>query len=80
MKAIGSSTTPLPMTPLQLRPQHAARNQLQHELLARDDDRVSGIVAAGIARHHVEPSDRTSTILPLPSSPHWAPRMTADLR
>ena len=34
--------------------QHAAGNQLQDELLAVDGDRVSGIVAAGIARHDLE--------------------------
>src|SRR5207244_7763760 len=31
--------------------QHAARNQLQDEFLALDDDRVAGIVATGIAGH-----------------------------
>ena len=34
--------------------QHAARNQLQDELLAVDGDGVSGVVAAGIARHNFE--------------------------
>ena len=34
--------------------QHAAGNQLQDELFAVDGDRVSGIMAAGITRHHVE--------------------------
>ena len=36
------------------RAQHAAGNQLQDELLAVDDDRVPGIVSAGIARHDRE--------------------------
>ena len=30
------------------RPQHSARHQLQDELLAVDDDRVAGIVAASV--------------------------------
>src|SRR5580704_4485757 len=34
--------------------QDAAGHQLQNELLAFDNDRVSGVVAAGIARHHGE--------------------------
>ncbi len=51
---MGSSTTPLPITLRHDRPQHSARNQLQHELLAIDDDRVAGIVAAGIAGHNGE--------------------------
>ncbi len=34
--------------------QDAARHQLQDELLARDGDRVPGVVAARIARHHRE--------------------------
>jgi len=29
--------------------QHAARHELQHELLAFNDDRVAGVVSAGIA-------------------------------
>ena len=39
---------------LALRPQHAAGDQLQHELFAVDDDGVPGVVAAGVARDHVE--------------------------
>ncbi len=35
-------------------PEHAAWHQLQNELLAIDDDGVSGIVAPGIARHYGE--------------------------
>ena len=35
-----------------LRPQHPAGDQLQHELLAGNDDGVAGVVPAGIARHH----------------------------
>ena len=54
-KAMGSSTTPLPMTPLQPRPQHAAGNELEHKLLAADDDRMAGVVPAGVARHGREP-------------------------
>src|SRR5579884_3164864 len=34
--------------------QHATRNKLQHELLAADDDRVSGVMSAGIACDDVE--------------------------
>ena len=34
--------------------QHAARDELKDELLAVDGHRVSGIVAAGIARHYFE--------------------------
>src|SRR5579884_4416415 len=34
--------------------EHATRNKLQHEFLAADDDRVSGIVSAGIACDDVE--------------------------
>ena len=39
---------------LALRPQHAAGNQLQHKLLAGDDDGVPGVVPARVARHHGE--------------------------
>ena len=39
---------------LALRPQHAAGDQLQNELLAGNDHRVPGVVSAGIARHHGE--------------------------
>ena len=35
-----------------LGPQNAAGHQLQDKLLAVDDDRVSGVVAAGVARHY----------------------------
>ena len=34
-----------------LRPQNAAGHELQNEFLSVDDDGVSGIVAAGVARH-----------------------------
>ena len=40
---------------LAARPQHAAGNQLQHELLLADDDRVAGVVPARITRHGAEP-------------------------
>ena len=50
--AAGSNTTtPFQITPLHSRPQHATGNQLEHELLAADDDRMPGIVAARIPRH-----------------------------
>src|SRR5580692_6446883 len=35
-----------------VRAQDTARHQLQNELLAVNDDGVSGVVAAGIAGHH----------------------------
>src|SRR5580692_5225392 len=35
-----------------LRPQYSPRNQLQNKFLAIDDDGMSGIVSAGVARHH----------------------------
>ena len=35
--------------------QHAAGNELEHELLAADDDGVAGVMAAGVARHGGEP-------------------------
>ena len=58
------------------RPQNAARNQLENELLVADPDRVAGVVAALVAGHDVEMrSEKRSTIFPLPSSPHWAPRI-----
>jgi len=34
--------------------QNAAWNQVQYELLARDDDRVSGIMTTGVPRHYGE--------------------------
>ena len=43
-------------------------------LVAVDDDGVAGVVAALIADDHVGAARRgRSMILPLPSSPHWAP-------
>jgi hypothetical protein len=36
------------------RAEHSAGNELQHETLAANDDRVTGIVPAGIARHGAE--------------------------
>src|SRR5271166_4277633 len=35
--------------------QHAAGNELKDELLAMNRDRVSGVVAAGVARYDLEP-------------------------
>ncbi len=32
--------------------QHAARNQLENEFLALNNDRVAGVVSSGVARHH----------------------------
>ena len=52
--AARSTTTPLPITAVHARPQNAAGNQLQNELLFPDEDRVAGVVAALIARHDVE--------------------------
>ncbi len=40
---------------LAARPQHAAGNELQHELVLADDDRVPGVMAAGVARHGGKP-------------------------
>ena len=53
-KAMGSSTTPLPMTPLQLGAEDAAGDELEDELLAVDDDGVAGVVATGVAGDDVE--------------------------
>src|ERR1700722_20521407 len=36
-------------------PQNPAGHQLQDELLSPDDDRMPGVVAAGIARYHRKP-------------------------
>ena len=54
----------------------AGRDQMEDDLLARDIDRVAGVMAALIAGDDVERGGQRSTILPLPSSPHWAPRTT----
>ena len=43
------------MTPLQPRPEHAAGNELQDELVLADDDRVPGVMPAGVARHGGKP-------------------------
>ena len=58
----------------QLARPHDARGQ-QGQLigLAVDDERVAGIVAALEAHHDIGRGESQSTILPLPSSPHWAP-------
>ena len=42
------------MTPLQPGAQNAARDELQDELLAADDDGVAGVVTAGVAGDDVE--------------------------
>ena len=75
--AQGSSTTPLPMTD-SLPGRTTPRGQ-QAELVgdAVDDQRVAGVVAALEADDDVGAArDSQSTILPLPSSPHWAPTTT----
>ena len=71
--AQGSSTTPLPMTDELARPDDARRQQRQLVGLLADDERVAGIVAALEAHDDVGALASQSTILPLPSSPHWAP-------
>ncbi len=38
-----------------VRTQNSARDQLQNEFLPADDDRMSGVVTARIARHHRKP-------------------------
>ena len=52
---MGSSTTPFPITALAPRPKHAAGDELQDELVFADDDRVSGVMPAGVARHGAKP-------------------------
>ena len=37
------------------RPKYAAGNELQHELVFADDDRVPGVMSAGVARHSGKP-------------------------
>ena len=49
--ACGSTTTPLPMTQVHAVVQDAGRDEVQHELLAADVDRVARVVAALIAGH-----------------------------
>ena len=53
--------------------QDARRDQVQHELLAVDVDRVAGVVPALVAGDDEKCGVSRSTILPLPSSPHCAP-------
>ena len=72
--AARSITTPLPMTACTSGAQDAAGNQLQNEFALADEDGMSGIVPALVARYDVEASAKRSTTLPLPSSPHCAPR------
>ena len=57
------------------RPQNAARNELEHVFAFADEDGVAGVVPALVARDDIERSEKRSTIFPLPSSPHWEPRM-----
>jgi hypothetical protein len=53
--------------------QDAARNQVQHVFLPGDDDRVPALLPPCERTTTSARSVRTSMILPLPSSPHWAP-------
>ena len=76
--AQGSTTTPLPMIDELALAHHARRQQRQLVGLVADDQRMAGIVAALEAHHDSARSVSQSTILPLPSSPHWAP-ITATL-
>ena len=46
-----STTTPLPITGIDVLVQHAARHELQGVPLAADDDGVPGVVAALVAHH-----------------------------
>ena len=48
-RTAGSTTTPLPMTGVQLGREDAGREQVQRVLLVADDDRVAGVVAALVA-------------------------------
>ena len=57
-------------------PHHAGRQQRQLVGGAVDDQRVAGIVPALKADNDVRLSATQSTILPLPSSPHWEPTTT----
>jgi len=52
---------------------NSGRNQVQDMAILSERDRVAGIVSALITGHTVEFLERMSTILPLPSSPHWRP-------
>jgi hypothetical protein len=74
--AHGSITTPLPITDC-LPGLHDARRQ-QGQLVGHtvDDQRVARIVATLKRATTSARSDSQSTILPLPSSPHWAPTTT----
>ncbi len=55
------------------RAQDAGGNEVQDVLFATHDDRVPGIVAACERTTMSAFSVSKSMILPLPSSPHWAP-------
>ena len=48
----GSTTTPLPITGIDPRVEHAARHELELEHLAVDDERVARVVAALVADAH----------------------------
>ena len=52
MSTAGSTTTPLPITGVDPRVQHAARHELELEHLAVDDERVARVVAALVADAH----------------------------
>ena len=57
-----------------LRMEHSRRDQVEDMAAIANMDGVSGVVPSLIARHGVENAGRAeSTILPFPSSPHWAP-------
>ena len=59
------------------RPDHARRQQRELVGDPLDDQRVPGIVAAPKRSHTISAwADSQSTILPLPSSPHWDPTTT----
>ena len=70
--AQGSITTPLPRID-SLPGRTAGRQQAELVGLAVDHQGVAGVVPALEADHDLGASESQSTILPLPSSPHWAP-------
>ncbi len=74
--ATGSTTTPLPIThriPVCRIPDGI---RCSTNLLAAHDHRVAGVVAAVVARDHLDAAAQQVDDLPLPSSPHWAPAIT----
>ncbi len=63
-----------------IRVQRTRRDEAQDGLLAADHQRVAGVVARpGSARRRWRSRPGQSTILPLPSSPHWVPMTTTFL-